>query len=425
MTPDASLHDAPQLIGLSVALGIGLLVGAERERRKREGPDRQAAGIRTFALAAVAAAVAHLLAGPWMLALVVLLVGIGAWVAYASAQRKRRAADHDPGTTTEVALILTTLLGGLAMRDATLAAGLAALMALLLFSRQGLHHLVLRVLSEQEMRDILVFAGVALILWPLSPDRYLGPFDALNPQALVRLLVLVMGINAIGYVAVRALGPQQGLPLAGFAAGFISSTATIHAMGQRGRRQPDLLGPAVAGAILSSVATFFQLALVLWALHPPLLQSLAGPLMAGTAAAVLYALPFLFRDSGKLALDGQSPPGQAFDLKAALGFALIMAAVLVVSAGLNAWLGQAGLLVGAAVAGLADAHANAASAATLVVNAKLALDDARMPVLVGLSSNALMKALVAWRSGGAPFARRIVPGLALVLAALWLGVWLG
>ena len=38
---------------LAVALGIGLLVGLERERRKGDGPGRGAAGVRTFALVAL------------------------------------------------------------------------------------------------------------------------------------------------------------------------------------------------------------------------------------------------------------------------------------------------------------------------------------------------------------------------------------
>lgn len=67
----------------------------------------------------------------------------------------------------------------------------------------------------------------------LAPDRFMGPFDALNPRAIARLIVLVMAISALGYVAMRALGSRYGLPLAGFASGFVSSTATIYSMGER------------------------------------------------------------------------------------------------------------------------------------------------------------------------------------------------
>mgnify|MGYP000499957941 CR=1 FL=1 len=47
------------LFNFCVALGIGLLVGAERERRKGEGPFRRSAGIRTFTVCTLAGFVAQ------------------------------------------------------------------------------------------------------------------------------------------------------------------------------------------------------------------------------------------------------------------------------------------------------------------------------------------------------------------------------
>jgi uncharacterized membrane protein (DUF4010 family) len=42
-----------------------------------------------------------------------------------------------------------------------------------------------------------------------------------------------MAIGAAVHVAIRTLGTRVGLPIAGLASGFISSTATIAAMGAR------------------------------------------------------------------------------------------------------------------------------------------------------------------------------------------------
>ena len=46
------------ITGLFVAPGIGLLIGAERERRKGEGPKCAAAGIRRFVVVTLLGAVA-------------------------------------------------------------------------------------------------------------------------------------------------------------------------------------------------------------------------------------------------------------------------------------------------------------------------------------------------------------------------------
>ena len=418
-----SAPDFSTLLGLSVALGIGLLVGAERERRKGSGPTRGAAGIRTFAAASMLGAVGVLLGGGLLLAAVALVTGALAVVSY------QRTREQDPGMTTEIALLLTCLLGGLAMRDAVLAAGVGAALAALLAARNRLHHFVRSVLTERELHDALLFSAAALIALPLAPDRFMGPFDAVNPYAISRLVVLVMAISALGYVATRALGPRYGLPLAGFAAGFISSTATIHAMGTRAAGARTEADGAIAGAVLSSLATMVQLAVVVAAVQPALLDQLRWPLLLGAVAACGYSLLFFPRGApADKAATGRPVPqdlGRAFDLKTALVFAAIVGAVLVVSAALSAWLGERGALLGAAVTGLVDAHATAASVASLVAAGKLPPDAALWPILAGLSTNSLMKAVVAFHAGGVRYAARIVPGLALIIAAVCLGVWLG
>ena len=413
------------LLGLCVAAGIGLIVGAERERRKGRGPTRAAAGVRTFAVASLLGAVGLLAGGVTVLAVVTLVVGAMALLAY------HRNRPNDPGMTTELALVLTSLLGGLAMHAPVLAGGMGAALAGLLAARDPIHHFVRGVLSERELHDALLFAAAALIVLPLAPDRFMGPFLAINPYAVASLIVLVMGVSALGYVATRVLGPRYGLALAGLAGGFISSTATIHAMGVRAAEQPALAAAATAGAVLSSVATIILLGVVVAVVAPALLTPLALPLIGGGIAAVAYGA-LLMTFGGWHAADRVSTKtteaaadlGRAFNLKEAFIFAAVVSVVLLIAAGLHAWLGARGLAVAAAVTGLADAHATAASAAALVAAGKLEVQSAVWPILLGLSSNTLAKAVVAFNAGGAAYAARIVPGLVLMLAGVWLGVWL-
>jgi uncharacterized membrane protein (DUF4010 family) len=413
------LEDQSTLFGLCVALGIGLLVGAERERRKEAGPTRGAAGIRTFAVCALLGSVSVILGGGLVLAVTTLMVGAGVLVAY------QRIRDDDPGITTEFALLLTCLLGGLAIHESMLAAGVGAVLALLLASRDRLHYFVRNVLTTQELNDIILFSAMALIVLPLAPDRFMGPFDALNPRAVARLIVVVMAISALGYLAMRSLGPRYGLPLAGFAAGFVSSTATIYSMGERVSRQPSLMSGAVAGAVLSSIATIIQMTVVIGLTQTSLLTALVWPLSLGGLAASLYGLVFVLRSEPDSNTGNQVDDlGRAFSLKAAAVFAALVSLILLLSAGLNAWLGARGMIFGAALTGLADAHATAASAASLMAAGKISSAQAVGPILIGLTTNTLMKAVVAFKSGGIHYATRIVPGLVLMIAAVCLGAWL-
>ncbi len=406
--------DSQSLFAVCIALGAGLLIGAERERRKGSGPARAAAGIRTFAVASLTGAVAMLLGDVPLMAVAALLVGAFALLAY------HRSTKDDPGMTTEIALFLTCLIGGLAAREPLLAAGLGAALAGLLAARDRIHRFVRGVLSERELHDALLFAAAALIVLPLAPDRFLGPFDAINPHALAGIVVLMMLVSALGYIALRVLGPRYGLPVAGLVSGFISSSATILAMGRRTREEPVLMPALVAGAVLSSAATIVQLAGVVAFLAPVLLMPLLKPLLFAGLAAVLYAAWFTLQ-----ALRTKAAPtvnrGRAFELSAVLTFTALIGAVLTVAAALNAWVGERGVVVAAAVSGLADAHAMAVASSSLLAAGKISPSLAVVAVLTALSANTLVKAVLAFASGGIPYARRIVPGLALMIAAAWVG----
>ena len=87
-------------IGLAVALGVGLLVGIERERRKGIGPQRKAAGMRTFALVSVAGALAQSLSPGALVAVGALAVSAFAALAYwRSSQAHASSPQRYPGGT--------------------------------------------------------------------------------------------------------------------------------------------------------------------------------------------------------------------------------------------------------------------------------------------------------------------------------------
>lgn len=411
------LADEQSWIRVAVALGIGLLIGVERERRKGRGPSRSPAGIRTFAAVSLLGALSANLGGNLLLSVAAAGVIAFAAVGY------MRTASQDPGLTTEIALLLTLLLGATSMRQPELAAGLATIIALLLAARQRIHHFVRRVLTERELGDALLLAAATLVILPLAPDRHLGPYAALNPRNAWAVVVLILSIGAAGHIAVRLLGPRVGLAASGFASGFVSSTATIGSMGGYARRNPHLLGAAASGALLSTVATVVQLTLILAATSLDTLRALALPLAAAGCAAIGCGLLSVLRQPRTASPSVTGSQGHAFSLGTALVFALLISGFVVLSAALVDWLGRQGLLVAAVLTGFADAHSTAVAAASLADNAVVTATDAALAVLLGLSANSASKIAVAFASGGGSYARRVVPGMALTIAAAWLG-WL-
>jgi uncharacterized membrane protein (DUF4010 family) len=404
----------PVILNLIVALGIGLLIGAERERRKGEGPARSPAGIRTFAVASLAGAVSFIVGSEVLLAIatagVITLIAIAYW----------RSRNDDPGLTTEIALILTVLLGGLSTQQPALAGGLAVIVAVLLASRTRLHRFVRSVLTEDELDDVLIFAGATLVVLPLIPDRSMGPYGALNPHSIWILVILVMAIGGAGYIAVRMLGTRFGLPGAGLASGFISSTATIAAMGARAKATAEVRAAAVAGAVLSTVATIAQMAIVLGATSWPTLQALTISLAGAGVTAVIYGTVFTILALRQRAGD-EARGGRAFSLTTALVVALTLSCIMVASAALQEWFGENGIILAAALAGFVDTHSAAISVASLVASGKMTAADAVLPILAGLSTNTISKLVLAGTSGGRSFAVRVIPGLILVVLTAWVG----
>lgn len=404
----------PLVLGFLVALGIGLLIGIDRERKKGEGPTRGAAGLRTFTLASLAGATGIAVGGEILMATVVLGVTAFAGLSY------WRAHDSDPGLTTEIALVLTALLGGLAVREPAYAAGIGVVTAALLNARVELHRFVRSVLTASEIRDLLVFASATLVVLPLLPDHPIGPYGAFDLRTVWIVVILVMGVGALGYVAVRAVGSRFGLPLAGLASGFISSSATIGAMGARAAKEPELMKPAVAGAILSSVATVVQLAILVAVTSLPTLEAFAVPLALSGVTAILYGGVFTLW-ALKQPGESQETPGSAFSLKTALTFAVILAAVLVLAAALQDWFGETGVILAAGAGGFADAHSAAISVASLVADGRLEPPAAVVPILVALTTNTVTKMIFAFSAGGRAFALYVIPGLILMVIAGWAG----
>jgi uncharacterized membrane protein (DUF4010 family) len=332
----------------------------------------------------------------------------------------RSRVDPDPGITTEIALILTVLIGGLAMKEPAVAAAVSVAVATLLAARKGVHRFVGQVLTEDEVRAALVLASAAIVVLPLLPHEAMGPYDALNPYKIWRLVVLVLAIGSAGHVAVRAMGPRFGLPIAGLASGFISSSATIGAMGARAKKTPAILGGAVAGAVLSTVATVIQLAAVLSATSVATLQIMIPALTASGLAAAGYGLVFTLMALRQKS-DETDAAGEAFSLKAALIYAALLSTVLLASAALREWFGEAGAVVAAGLAGFVDTHAAAISIGSIVADGKLTPAAAVLPILVAFTTNTAVKILLAVTGGGRAFAVRVVPGLVLVAVAAWAG----
>ena len=374
--------DPEWLAPMGIALGMGLLVGLQREWSRHE-----IAGIRTFALITLLGCAAILIgeAGGfgWLfptgmggLALLVVMAGF----------TRLRAGPVDPGLTTEVAILVMYLVGGMVGAGFRIQAiVLGAVVAVLLQAKNPLHGLV-RSLGPGDMRAIYQFVLLALVILPVLPDRGFGPFGVLNPFRIWLMVVLIVGISILSYVAFRLLGRKGGTIAAGVLGGMISSTATTVSYARQSRERPGIVPSAGLVVVLASVVMFVRVLVEVALVAGDLLSQVLLPLSIVPAVLLLTAvLPLGGGGGGETGiLEEPEPPSE---LRTAILFGLLYSLVLVGVAFARAHLGSGGLYAVAALSGLTDVDAITLSTAQLMRSGELLPGTGWRLILLGSMAN--------------------------------------
>lgn len=411
--------DIEPFFSLAEALGIGLLIGIEREQSEHKAGLKASTGVRTFALASLIGAVSMMTGGMPLLAVAVAAVAAirVVWVT--------QRGDPGTGVTTSLALVVVVLLGALATKTALLAAAVAVVIASLLAAREALRGFSRTVLTPAELRDGLILGVAVLVILPVLPDLDFGPEGTLNPRNIFVIVVLVMLIGAAGHIATRVVGARLGLPVSGFLSGFVSSTATIAALGRRAEERPDEAKSAAAGAALSAVSSLIQIGIILLTLSPAMFATGFPVLFAASVVAAVHGAAIFFltqRDQTKpAALELAS---QVFSVKSAISFALVVASAMLISAILNDYFGSAAIVATVALAGMVSTNSASLVLASFVAAGQLSAVDGIVPLAAALSVNTVVRIWIAMRCGARSFRRSVCVGLVLQLAAIWAAWWL-
>lgn len=409
---DTALSTSEIFLRLGIALALGLLVGLERERS--EAP---LAGFRTFPLVTLLGALAALLAptfGGWLAAAG--LVALALTIAVGNLLGREDGSRARPGITTEVALLLMYFVGaGLVAGLLVPCVVLAGTAAVLLHLKERLHALARR-LSQEDVLVLFRFVLIALVVLPILPDRGFGPFEVLNPREIWWMVVLIVGIGLASYVAYRLFGQRAGTLLAGILGGLISSTATTANYARRARKEPTLAAPAARVVLIASTVVFARVAVLLVAVAPAQARTLAPPLLALCAVFVLLVF-WSGRGRSATALPLEHAE-QAAELRPALLFGLVYAAVLFAVAAARHYTEGSGALYGvAALSGMTDVDAITLSTARLVASDRLEPGTAWRLIVLATLTNLLFKGVLAFVIGGRALGRRLLLPFGLGLAA--------
>ncbi|OBA11173.1 Mg2+ transporter-C, MgtC family protein [Acinetobacter calcoaceticus] len=400
---------------IAAALGCGLLIGLERERSKLKHEYKTFAGFRSFAISALLGAVCFLF-GIEIGIVGTLLIGAISIVSL-------KNQPNDPGVTTELAFIMTYFIGALCIWNISLAAGLAVIMTTILIAKQSMHGIASQWITESELRDGIFLLALLLIALPLVPNKpFWGP--VLNPHVILKLLTLILFVQALAHIAKRLLSSKNALLLSSLASGFVSSTATIASLGLEVRSGKANATTNAGAALMSCVSTLIQTLIIVIGISFAWFKLIIFPTLI--ALVVLAVWAFILLRKAEPSTASPELDSRMFSLKEAIIIAGTLTLIQAGVYGLSLSLGDAGLIAGTLLASLFEIHA--AIAAVIVQGEP---DSAHMtPLLIaflgGFAVHALAKSVNSAISGGLRYALAFVPAqlihMAIFITLLWLNI---
>lgn len=407
-------------VRLAIAALIGLGVGLEREwSGHTTGPNARFAGLRTFLLLGLIGGAAGLLLSESHEGAASVAIAGGMAIGIAAYVMAVRRPNAEIDGTTEAAALTVVLLGAMAGEGyLALSAGTASVVVLALSEKTRLHWLVRRV-HEHELRAALQFAVLALVVLPLLPP---GPFwgsIAFRPRALWMIVLLFSGLNFIGFLARRALGPEAGYTVTGLAGGIISSTAVTLDFSRKSRQEAEI-GRGLAYGVLGACTVLIPRILVVSAALDPavafrLAWFLLPPAVLGLAMLLLSRRTDSDAQQG-VELEVANPLRIGTAIQMAMAFQVAMVLLTLVR---DRW-GSMSLYPAAAVLGLTDVDALTVSMSTLDGSVLPAI--AARAIAIGVLANTLLKLGLTVVMGDDRFRRVAATGLAGLAAASFVGL---
>ncbi len=412
---------------LAAAIGIGLIIGLQREHTYYDQSDRHPAGVRTFTLVGLAGAMAALLSdqmggvAPFVTGFIVVgMLLMAMHVSFAIGHRKNENSTGDrlpggDGITTSVAVVIVYLLGGICWYGRLLESCVIVVVILWVLSAKEQLHTFAQKLSKEDIIAIVKFAVITALVLPFLPNNSYGPpgLEVLNPRSIWIFVVFISGIGFVGYGLIKIVGPGKGIWLTGLLGGLASSTALTLNLAGRSRENEAYASDFTLGIVLSWAVMYVRLYLICIFLSGALAKPLALPLLLPVVPALLYALYLKvkeFRNHQQKSADFTNP----FKLLPAIKFGVIFTCVMFVANAARVYLGSGALLACSFLGGAAEMDAVAFSVIDMNLKSGLAVRELVLALLFASLANTLTKGAMVCVLGAKSMRRPILPAVVLI-----------
>ena len=383
---------------IGVSLGIGLLVGIEREWSNKD------LGARTFALTALLGTVSALF-GPSMA--IMSFVGVFLIVGFANA--RSLVVDRSLEATTSAALLCIFVLGVLAGQGHLFTPVTAAILMTMLLAWKVELHRFAGGLEPAEIRSAVLLGLLGLVVYPLLPDHFVDRWELINPRQAWITVIVIAGIGFVNYVLLKAYG-TRGVYVSGFLGGFVNSSAAAVELAKPLGGVSS--GAALAALLLTIVAMFTRNLVILAIFSPHAVITAAGPLVAMTIVALLFARRAKTESDGT---SGEIHLESPVSLKRVLAFAGLFVLIQIVSTLGERYLGKLGFLGVSIIGGLVSSASTSAAAANMVGHGRMQPGLAGEGVVLASVASALINLPILYRTAkNSALSRRLATVTVLV-----------
>ncbi len=367
---------------MAVAIGIGMLVGMEREWSNKD------VGIRTFALVALLGMLASLVAQSVAIAAL-----IGVFLLVAAMNTRSILHDRSLEITTSAALMVNYLLGVLVGLGHifTPVAG-AIVMTMLLAWKTELSRFA-GGLQPAEIRSAVLLGLIGFVIYPVLPNRYVDPWQLFNPSDAWISVIAIAGIGFVNYVFLRIYS-TRGLYLGALFGGLVNSSATVAELGTR-LRATGLVGRATTLCLLTTIAMFARNLILATIFSPRSLSATLVPLLAMTLVAGFW----VWRDRRiEESVPGTLTLTSPISLTKVLWFGIVFISIEIGGTLLTRYFGSGGMLATGIFGGLVSSASTTAAAATMAMHGKITAALAGSTTVLTSLASAGVNLPIVWRT---------------------------
>lgn len=377
-----------------IAMTIGLMIGVERERRMTE--TEQPMGLRSFLLFSLLGAIAGSIKEPLVSLGMVLFAACATLIGYMRTTRTIDSSLSHVGLTSEIAAMATFGLGYFCNIDPILSLILGVFMLIILLNKPFLHKLTRERLKPKEVQATAILLLLAVGIIPLLPDHTIDPLNIFNPRRLGIIITIVGGIQFLGYAVSRILGRRIGMPLAGFLAGNVSSTAVFATYPKMAQNLKHSYFSVASAATFAIVASLLSLIILLGLISWPVAYALLIPFLFLVGLSLLIGV---FLSQHRYQEASKEPLGNPLSIISAIKLGTFLTIMILVVELSERFLGNTMTKLVTFLGALFELQGVAVASANMFLNEKITLDMAAsmvwLAVLGSLASKIGLTAFLA------------------------------